>query len=271
MKVSAVRMMQQSLMKEGYNVGQVDGALGEKTYAAVNLALTTRSTDLPGNWQAWPDKRKSVAYVQLLCKAQAIEVGVIDGCWGPQTDYAFDTLAYLLTHGEMPRPWRDEVPLNLNPHQWPNQAEAELLRCYGPVGQNQATLQLPYPHRLAWESRKVVRSFPCHEKVHDSLVRILGRVLDHYGPDRIRELRLDQWGGCLNVRKMRGGSQWSMHAWGVAVDYDPGQNQLKWGRDRAGFARPEYDVWWRLWEEEGWVSLGRHKNYDWMHVQAAKI
>ena len=79
-----------------------------------------------------------------------------------------------------------------------------------------------------------------------------------------------QGGGCLNVRRMRGGTRWSTHSWGIAMDYDPEQNQWKWGRDRATLALPEYDAWWRLWEEEGWTSLGRTKNFDWMHVQAAK-
>lgn len=51
----------------------------------------------------------------------------------------------------------------------------------------------------------------------------------------------------------------------------PDRNQLKMGRDRAVFARPDYDVWWRCWEEEGWTSLGRTRNYDWMHVQAARL
>lgn len=61
------------------------------------------------------------------------------------------------------------------------------------------------------------------------------------------------------------------HAWGLAIDWDPAHNKLKWGRDRARLARPEYDTWWRLWEEEGWVSLGRTRNFDWMHVQAVKL
>ncbi len=62
-----------------------------------------------------------------------------------------------------------------------------------------------------------------------------------------------------------------MHSWGIAVDYDPERNLVKWGRDRATFAKSEYDTWWKLWEEEGWVSLGRTRNFDWMHVQAAKL
>jgi len=62
-----------------------------------------------------------------------------------------------------------------------------------------------------------------------------------------------------------------MHSWGIAVDYDPVKNKLKWGRDKASLPKGEYDMWWKFWEEEGWVSLGRQRNFDWMHVQAAKL
>jgi len=55
------------------------------------------------------------------------------------------------------------------------------------------------------------------------------------------------------------------------VDLDPGRNQLKWGRDRAVFARPEYEPFWQIVESEGLVSLGRAKNFDWMHFQAARL
>ena len=43
------------------------------------------------------------------------------------------------------------------------------------------------------------------------------------------------------------------------------------GWDRTASPRPEYETSWWFWEEEGWVSLGRTKNPDWMHVQAAKL
>ncbi|MCH7410937.1 hypothetical protein MM239_16125 [Belliella sp. DSM 111904] len=62
-----------------------------------------------------------------------------------------------------------------------------------------------------------------------------------------------------------------MHSWGIAIDFDPSNNQLKWGRDMATFAGPEYHAWWDIWESEGWVSLGRLRNFDWMHVQAASL
>jgi hypothetical protein len=55
------------------------------------------------------------------------------------------------------------------------------------------------------------------------------------------------------------------------VDWDPANNKLKWGKDKATLAGPEYDFWWQCWEEEGAVSLGREQNRDWMHVQFARL
>ena len=271
MRVAAVRLLQESLVEKGFIPGKVDGKLGKNTYAATQKALLEHKVDLPDNWEEWPNRRKCIAMLQLLCKEENIEVGKIDGQWGPQTEYGCDMLAYFKENGEFPPPFRDESPLDVNPNGWPHQAEAELIRRYGDRGENQTKLALPYPHRLSWDLRRTVNSFWCHEMVHDSAHRVLNRVLEHYGADRITELRLDRWGGCLNVRKMRGGTKWSMHSWGVAIDYDTEFNKYKWGRDRATLARPEYDAWWHFWEEEGWVSLGRLRNFDWMHVQAAKL
>ena len=127
------------------------------------------------------------------------------------------------------------------------------------------------PHDWA-KTRKAVAFIQILAKEHGIEA---GKTDGYWGPQtdyafqEIQRLRLDLWGGCLNVRTMRGGTRYSLHSWGIAVDYDPERNRLKWGRDRAAFAQPEYDPWWRLWEEEGWVSLGRHRNFDWMHIQAA--
>ncbi len=57
----------------------------------------------------------------------------------------------------------------------------------------------------------------------------------------------------------------------VAVDYFPAENKLFSGWDQAVFAQPQYDKWWEFWEREGWISLGRTQNFDWMHIQAARL
>jgi hypothetical protein len=271
MKAEEIQLLQKNLIGEGFRIGPVDGVPGEKTYAAVEKALKKRVAGLPEDYLDWTPRRKTFAYMQLLCKEHNIEVGKIDGLWGPQTDYAVGVFSHLNQYGVLPPPWRDDVFPDANPNNWPMRDDSKLIAFYGEAGTHQVNVQLPYPHRIAWEPGHVITSFSCHEKVHDSIKRVLQRSLDHYGMDRIGELRLNMWGGCLNVRRERGGTRWSTHAWGIAIDYDPDHNRLEWGRDRAAFAGPEYDPWWRFWGEEGWVSLGRTKNYDWMHVQAARL
>lgn len=258
-----IKFVQTKLNARGINAGPADGLIGNKTLDALNQVEA-----IP---QSWSNKRKVVAFIQLLAKEKNIETGVIDGYWGPQTEFAFETLVEL-EQDQSATIWRPEELSIRNPNDWPSQSdEKELIKYYGQVGENQTRVQLPYTHKLAWNTKTKINSFQCHEKVHDSIHSVLTRVLDHYGLEQIKKLRLDYWGGCLNVRTMRGGSKPSLHSWGIAIDYDPSRNKLKWGRDRAAFAKPEYDMWWRFWEEEGWVSLGRTRNFDWMHVQAAKV
>ena len=261
---SRIKFIQSQLNAKGLNAGPEDGIMGRKTLSALD-----RIDGIPSNWAK---QRKVIAFIQLLAQEKGIESGKVDGYWGPQTSFAFDSLQHLLEHDEEPETWRPEDLPETNPNDWPKQTpEAELIRYYGEVNTNQTKIDLPYPHRLSWQMNRTINRFSCHEKVHNSLKRVLTRVRDHYGMDEIKRLRLDLWGGCLNVRKMRGGNRYSMHSWGIALDYDPTRNQLKWGRDKASFAKPEYNKWWEIWEEEGWVSLGRLRNFDWMHVQAAKL
>lgn len=152
---------------------------------------------------------------------------------------------------------------------WPT--EKDVPKFFGEVGKNQVTIPLPFPMKLAWDLKTQTKRITLHTKVAESATRAFNAILKEYGPDKIDELGLNVLGGSFNVRKMRGGNRWSMHSWGIAIDFDPSNNQLKWGKDKARFARPEYLPFWAIWESEGWVSLGRQRNYDWMHVQAARL
>ncbi|PKP50524.1 MAG: hypothetical protein CVT92_14310 [Bacteroidetes bacterium HGW-Bacteroidetes-1] len=217
-------------------------------------------------------KRHLSVFIQLFAKTLGINSGLIDGFWGPQTDYAFWTLIHYDENGCLPPLWRDyEIP-DINPNHWPDEKENEMIAFYGQPGDESkhVYIQLPYELCLAWDISTKLKRLLCHQKVEDSLLRVLTAVRLHYGDNEIKTLRLDRFGGCYNYRRKRGGSSWSTHAWAIALDFDPDRNQLQWGRDRAHFAKPEYDFWWSCWEKEGWVSLGRKSNYDWMHLQAAR-
>ena len=146
----------------------------------------------------------------------------------------------------------------------------ELKRVYGEPderGGYLVRLKLPYPMRIAWDLKTKVTTTLCHEKVADELLAIFTDIKECYGYDYLKELGIDIYGGCFNYRKMRGGSDWSRHSWGVAVDLYPQMNKLRWSKDSALFAKPEYENMIDIFYEHGFESLGREKNYDWMHFQ----
>ncbi len=253
----AIRFAQEALQRERTYAGPVDGILNTAMGKALEGHKAIKAS--------WPLARKVVAYVQALI---GLKGGDVDGWWGDQTQTTYDQFVTGDT-----RPWRPEDRVVDNPNGWPVQGtrDADLTRHYGKPGSSLVSLTPPYPHFLAWAPSQQARTIRCHALVQDSLHRVLSKVLRIYGLDEIRKLRLDQYGGCYNDRPIRGGTRRSTHAWGIALDYDTLNNQLTWGRDRAAFARPEYEPWWRCWEEEGWISLGRERNFDWMHVQAARL
>ena len=127
------------------------------------------------------------------------------------------------------------------------------------------TIKLPYPMRLSWDKNVKVTKMSCHKLVADKFLAVFNDLLAHYGYEKLVELGIDLFGGCFNFRKMRGGSDWSRHAFGVAIDLDPERNLLKESKKTARFARPEYKPMIDIFYKHGFVSLGVEKDYDWMH------
>ena len=129
------------------------------------------------------------------------------------------------------------------------------------------SIKLPYPMRLAWDKKTKVNTMRCHKLVAQNFTNVFNELLSTYGLAKIQELGIDLFGGCFNFRAMRGGSDYSRHSWGIAIDLDPERNKLKETSATARFARAEYKPMIDIFYKHGFVSLGREKNYDWMHFE----
>ena len=146
----------------------------------------------------------------------------------------------------------------------------EIIDKYGKPNQNGTylvSIKLPYPMRLAWDKNTKVNTMRCHKLVAQNFTNAFNEILSVYGLAKIQDLGIDLFGGCFNFRSMRGGSDYSRHSWGIAIDLDPERNQLKETSKTARFARPEYKSMIDIFYKHGFVNLGVEKNYDWMHFE----
>lgn len=177
-----------------------------------------------------------------------------DGIVGPQTLRAISTALGL-----------QEIPT------WPCQSSVRRgTSIFGSAGCEEALVSIIPPYPLFYEG-KAVRSIRVHQLIASHVQAALAEVLAHYGSEEIRRLGLDQYGGCYNCRPTRSGATLSMHAWGIALDFAPTSNAYALKSPRATLSHPDCRAWWEIWERHGAVSLGRQRNYDWMHLQFATL
>ena len=149
--------------------------------------------------------------------------------------------------------------------------EKEIIAKYGQANKTGAgyltTINLPYPMYLNWNTSEKINSFQCHKLIKEPLLNVFKDILAHYGLEKVKELQLDDFGGCFNYRPMRGGTSLSRHSWGIAIDLDPDRNLLKETSKTARFARPEYKPMIDIFYKHGFISYGVESDYDWMHFE----
>jgi len=263
-----VRDAQTLFAGANYYKGGIDNDDGPLTARAVEIIEANGKYD----WSGWSRSRRMIAAAQAVLKAQGFQPGLIDGYYGHNTREALNAFQHKLIRGRSEFIERKPVVPVAASSVWPRQAQ--MTSFYGPAGAPECTagkVDLPFPFIIAWNKSERIARFSCHRKVEAALTTIFRETYAHYGENRMDALGLTLFGGCYNFRTMRAGSSLSTHAWGVAVDLDPERNQLRWGRDRAAFAKPDYDPFWAIVEAQGATSLGRVANMDWMHFQFASL
>lgn len=106
-----------------------------------------------------------------------------------------------------------------------------------------------------------------HTQVATKLQNAFKEIVSVYGEQRIKDLNIRLFSGVYSNRKKRGGTTTSLHSWGIAIDLYRSGNLLKTPSPTAKFSQPEYKQMVDIFERNGWYSLGRAKNYDFMHFQ----
>lgn len=262
MYLDRIKNAQRVLRSEAAYKGAIDGDPGTGSVAAA-----WRVTDVPAApspAQPWTPERIVIAGAQVALKRAGFDAGPPDGFYGPQTDASYEAWR---AHGR-----RETFIERDGESNWGRQSGIEAR--FGPAAAEICTRGVvtpPWRMVLAWDTRTVISEFRCHADVAESAQRAFDRIGQAHNGEQIRDLGLHLFGGCFNNRRKRGGRSLSTHAWGVAIDLDPARNRLKWGRDQARLAQPDAETFWEIWEDEGWLSLGRARNYDWMHVQAPAL
>lgn len=263
---------QTALAAAGFYAGRIDGRDGPMTQAAIIAALRS-AIGTAGD--GWPADRRLVGAAQAALDKLGHEPGAVDGWAGHNTANALEAFRIKRATGKdwsVPRlsdaPARRPIGKDL-----PRQAECD--RFYGRPGEEirarLVTFDLPYALRLDYNLTQTITRATLHELCAPSFVAAMVDVRAEYGEARQRELGIDRYAGGYMHRKMRGGSKWSMHAYGCAVDFYAGPNGLTTQCPRALFCGPDYKPFLDIMEGHGWLPAGRLWGSDFMHFQRARL
>jgi lysozyme family protein len=141
---------------------------------------------------------------------------------------------------------------------------------FGKAGDESVLISVPVPENypLKYDGKRV-KTIRIHKLVADRLEAALKDIINHYGED-IEKVAPGAcvYDGSYYFRNTRNGSSQSIHSWGLAIDFDASNNQLKTKSPYARLSQDIYKPFFDILEHHGFASLGRRSDCDWMHVQA---
>lgn len=256
----------------GDYLGGIDGDFGPKSTRAM-LAIEARHRDAyTFDPTTTTDHRRKAACGQACLNQLSYEAGPIDGWVGVNTREALAAFHYQRIHRRVEivdrTPGKEYSASDL-----PGQREVAAF--YGrpdqEVPNRLTTIELPFNLRLDWNLRVRTNKMRVHEKCAPSLLEAMIAVRAEYPGDQMRDLGLDRYAGGYNKRRMRGGRNWSMHAYGCAVDFYAQPNGLRMKCPQALFCGPEYKPFLDIMEAHNWLPAIRLWGSDAMHFQQARL
>jgi hypothetical protein len=174
-----------------------------------------------------------------------------DGFWGPLS------IAACKAH------LRRMMP---HPNPWPSSDQSSLRAFYGQPGDERNLVMMEFPYRMLYAGQAVSRT-RVHARCADSLFRVLSNIRGMFAaaPHIVDEAT--DFAGVYNYRPKRGGTSWSLHAWGAAIDLDADDNTF---RDSWPMKADMPLEIMEAFAREGWKSAGAFWGYDAMHHEAAR-
>ena len=106
---------------------------------------------------------------------------------------------------------------------------------------------------------KIPTKIYCNKQLVEPLKAAFKDLIDRGFIDELKS-----WDGCFMIRKIRGGVNYSIHSWGLAVDVNAAENGL-------GVDPKLSDGFVKCFTDAGFEWGGLWKRKDGMHFQLAKL
>ena len=130
-------------------------------------------------------------------------------------------------------------------------------------------MRLPFPMKLSWGSHQVIAWVRVHKECAEAMMGALETFRDSVGADLIEANAWDSFGGLYHVR-LKGGSktQYSMHAWGAAIDINPHLGAMHEFPTQPSELVEAFEASGAEWGGD-WPLIYTGAPYDGMHFQFA--
>jgi len=149
---------------------------------------------------------------------------------------------------------------------WPKSDQASLRAFYGEPGDESNLVSITFPYAMFYGGKLVTKT-RVNKKCADSLLRVLTSIRDIMPFNQSIKDEAQDYGGVFNFRLKRGGSSYSLHAYGAAIDLDADDNTF---RDSWPMKADMPLEIMEAFAKEGWIAAGAFWGYDAMHFQATR-